>query len=182
MAAVETSFARLRTVADEVVSPKYSHLECERRWLVGSDTFSTLKATDPIDINDLYLEGSRLRLREMRSGHIVSRKLTKKYETQDACTRPIVTAYLDDNEFALFATLPGNRISKTRFRVVEGSHIFSVDVFGADLAGLVIAEIEASDLASLAAIPRPSWAVREITDSPAYQGGHLALFGIPENT
>ena len=175
------AFARLRmrTAADEAAAPKYAHRELERRWLVARAAVDALKGEAPIAIHDRYIVGTRLRLREMsRSGRTVF-KLTKKYDCADPLARPIVTAYLTAEEYAVFAALPAATLRKRRFRLRGEGRDFSLDRFDGPLAGLVLAEIELDDEAGLRGLANPAWAVREVSLDPRYQGATLARDGIP---
>ena len=171
----------MRTGADEARSPKYAHIERERRWLIDP-AHGGVAATDHVLIEDRYITGTRMRLRRMTdsaSGR-AALKLTKKYDAADPLARPIVTAYLDEAEFALLAGLPGVMIVKRRFDLVCGGLAYSLDRFDGPLAGLVLAEIEWPDDAELRDLPAPPGAIREVSDDPRYQGGSLVASGIPK--
>ena len=161
----------MRTGADEARSPKYSRIERERRWLVDPALLPPLPPRHVL-IEDRYLTGTRCRLRRMTDSEsgLVALKLAKKYQATDPAARPMVNAYLDDAEFAVFARLPGDTIRKRRF-AVDG---FSVDEFAGPHVGLMLAEQEAPGAASLAAIEPPAWARGEVTRDPCFQGGALA--------
>ena len=102
-------------------------------------------------------------------------KLTKKYETDDPLARPIVTAYLTSMEYAALAVLPADVVTKRRYKI-DG---FSLDQFEGALAGLELVERECPDDDSLKALAPPSWAGREVTEDKAFQGGTLAVLGLP---
>ncbi len=137
-----------------------------------------VEATDPITITDHYIAGTRLRLRRMASvGSPPSFKLTGKYECSDLLAQPIVTAYLTDAEFDVFAALPSHIIQKRRFLVREDGHDFSLDRFDGALAGLELAEIEMTDDAELRNLPDPAWTVRDVSRNSRYQGGTLVING-----
>ncbi|WP_085808715.1 hypothetical protein [Sphingomonas sp. TZW2008] len=171
----------MRTGADEAAVPKYAHIERERRWLIDPSRLPTLPA-DHVLIEDRYLAGTRMRLRRMTDsgGGGAALKLTKKYEADDPLARAIVTAYLDEPEYALLAGLPGATIVKRRHALVSGGLTYSVDRFEGALAGLILAEIEWADDAGLRGLPAPSGAIREVSDDPRYQGGGLVVHGIPK--
>lgn len=98
-------------------------------------------------LSDLYLEGTRLRLREVRApdGAIVERKLNQKLPDPEghAGRRVITSLYLDAAEYAL-------------------------------LSALVLAEVELETDAELAALPLPAFARCEVTALPLFTGGALA--------
>ena len=167
----------IRSWADEARSPKYSHVERERRWRVDARRLPPLPAGH-VAIKDRYIIGTRLRLRHMRDNEtgLVAYKLAKKYEADDVTARPMVNAYLTVGEHAVFAELPAYVIRKRRY--VIGA--FSVDVFAGDLTGLVLAEIEQTTPEALAAISAPDWTVREVTQDARFQGGLLARMSATE--
>lgn len=166
----------MRTGADEAFKPKYAHIERERRWLVDPRCRPDLSTLSFTLIEDRYITGTRLRLRRMTSETQSSLKLTKKYDASDPLARPIVTSYLTEAEYALFAALPADGITKRRYSC-QGH---SLDQFEGALAGLELAEREAADSAALRAIAAPLWTIREVSDDPRYQGGTLARLGKPE--
>jgi adenylate cyclase len=63
-------------------------------------------------------------------------------------------------------------IEKIRYEVPDGGHVFEVDEFQGDNAGLVIAEIELS--AEDEGFPRPEWLGREVTGDNRYYNAMLA--------
>ena len=76
---------------------------------------------------------------------------------------------------ALLALCVGGVIDKRRHLVRHGSHLWEVDEFLGDNAGLVVAEIELEDAGE--AFERPGWLGAEVTDSPRHY--NLALAARP---
>jgi CYTH domain-containing protein len=136
-------------------------------------------------ITDLYVTGTRLRLREARpiDGGVPMLRLTRKADI-DRHTRLVTSIYLLEQEFAvLAASLPGGRIKKLRHklkRLVPGIALL-VDEFQGQLDGLVVAEADFATPELLAAFAIPDFADREVTDDPRFTGGHLVKHGIPED-
>ncbi len=62
-------------------------------------------------------------------------------------------------------------IEKTRFEVRKGDHIFEVDEFSGDNAGLIIAEIELESEDEL--FERPAWLGDEVTGISRYYNSEL---------
>ena len=80
-----------------------------------------------------------------------------------------------DDAHALLALCVGGLVEKRRHLVRHGAHLWEVDEFLGENAGLVVAEIE---LASAdAAFERPDWLGDEVTDAPRYY--NLALAAVP---
>lgn len=158
---------------------KYAAVERERRWLcAGLPDLPVLRAEA---IEDLYVEGSRLRLRRAApvGGGAPVLRLSKKADLAPD-RRLITTLYLTEAEYALFGTLPGRGLRKTRHYYAADGVTLSVDRFEGPLAGLFLAEVEFADDAAMAAFPHPAFALREVTDDPRYTGGELVVHGRPE--
>ena len=62
-------------------------------------------------------------------------------------------------------------IEKERFTLRAGSHVWEIDVFAGDNAGLVVAEIELE--AEDEKFETPSWLGEEVTDDPRYFNANL---------
>ena len=171
----------IRDGADESGSPKYAHIERERRWLIDPAERPKLRS-DHVLIEDRYITGTRLRLRRMTAvpNGKVALKLTKKYDANDPLARAIVTAYLDAAEYALFSVLPGVDIVKRRYRLPAHDVAYSIDRFEGGLSGLELAEIEWADDAGLRRLPPPPGTIEDVSADIRYQGGMLALHGIPK--
>jgi CYTH domain-containing protein len=108
-------------------------------------------------------------------------KLTKKYETDRPEARPIVTTYLTEAEYTLFAALPAHPMRKRRYHFPIKGRYWSLDLFEGPLEGLELVEIEAPDEAALGALVPPVWATKEVTHDARYQCGALAQsHAIPE--
>lgn len=160
---------------------KYAWVERERRWLCREVPLERVVEAEAI--TDLYVTGTRLRLREAipLDGRPAGRRLTRKADV-DAQTRLLTSIYLSPEEFALLADLPGERLRKVRHRLApENGIIVSVDRFEGPLAGLILAEAEFETADALAAFPHPDFAVREVTDDPRYSGGVLIRDGLPRD-
>lgn len=154
--------------------PKYSRLENERRFLVNVADCPTLPSQF-VQINDLYLDQTRLRLRMMvpSNGDPAIYKLCKKYGGSALMSEPIVNIYLDQPEYELLSVLPGHQINKRRYHLSWQGSRFGMDIFAGALAGLMLCEVEAPTVAELAAITAPSWAGVEVTHNIRFTGGNL---------
>jgi CYTH domain-containing protein len=167
----------IRGLDEELRALKYSHVERERRFLVDPVRRPDLTGRPHILIEDKYIDGTRMRLRRMiasDTGRIVL-KLGKKYEGADPLARPMVTTYLTDAEYALLGGLAAHPLVKRRYPLGA----FSIDLFEGALVGLELAESGRPDAAALAALVPPDWALREVSEDPAYEGGTLALLDRP---
>ena len=161
--------------------PEYTAVERERRWLCAEFPRDLIRQT--LTVKDVYIDGTRMRLREMRplDGTPPLFKLSRKADV-DARTRLITTIYLPELEFAvLAATLKGLRIVKTRHRLhaPDGVRMMSVDEFESDLAGLTLIEAEFETDEAARAFATPDFAIREVTEELRYTGAMLARHGLP---
>lgn len=156
---------------------RYALVERERRFLL-QQLPPDLDQSQFTMIEDVYITGTRLRLRKMTlpDGTVSALKFGHKFAAQDQ--QPYETMmtnfYLDDAEYALLAQLPGRRLVKKRFKYAWHGRIFGIDQFQNELEGLILAEIEALTNEALTAVPIPDFAVREVTNDPAFTGGELA--------
>ena len=63
-------------------------------------------------------------------------------------------------------------IEKQRHYVTVGRHTWEIDEFEGDNAGLIVAEVELSDVEEL--FEKPSWAGEEVTHDPRYYNTQLS--------
>ena len=152
--------------------PKYAHWVAERRFLVDGRNMPALDDAKARWIEDLYIDGGRLRLRKiiMPGGVDLEFKLAKKYAPDNPLIGPMTNLYLTGEEHAVLAKLPGERVFKRRHKLGA----FTVDVFEGALAGLILAECEASNRMAAMSVEIPAWCVREVTSVPEYTGWRLA--------
>ncbi len=125
------------------------------------------------EISDLYISGTRLRLRRTvertASATTVVYKLTQKVPDPDGSPGWITTVYLSEAEHEVLARLRGAGFAKTRYSIPP----FGVDVFEAPLDGLILAEIEFDSDEELSRFQPPSWSVAEVTADVRFSGGSL---------
>lgn len=152
--------------------PKYAHWVAERRFLVDPASMPKLDPAAARRIEDLYIDGGRLRLRAITILATGEKdfKLAKKYAPDDPLIGPMTNLYLSAEEYAVLSKLPGERISKLRHKLGA----FVVDVFEGPLEGLITAECEATNRMAAMAVDIPAWCVREVTTELEYTGGELA--------
>jgi CYTH domain-containing protein len=89
---------------------------------------------------------------------------------------------LDPERFErLWPLTEGRRIVKTRYEIPgEGDLVIEVDVYGGDLDGLVVAEVEFGSEEAADGFAAPSWMGREVTEDRRYKNQRLALEGAPD--
>jgi CYTH domain-containing protein len=157
-----------RNVASQ--AGKYARYELERRWLLDGIPEG---AEEEHEIHDRYIEGTRLRLRDMGS----QRKLTQKEAPSppDYARTVITNLYLSQAEYDLLTALPARELRKRRYRLGR----YSIDVFEGPLRGLVLAEAEFASEDEMRTHPDPDFALRDVTGDERYTGGWLAHNGLP---
>jgi CYTH domain-containing protein len=154
---------------------RYALPEYERRFLLDS---VPVEASDPRVLVDRYLTGTRLRLRtvtDASTGALLERKLGHKVraDPDDPTFVWHTSLYLDDTEAALLAGLAAVEVTKTRHRWHHDGYPAAVDVINGP-TGLVIAELNFPDHASLRGYEPGAPLGAEITMVPALTGPGLA--------
>ena len=150
---------------------RYARVEREQRWVLSEVPAAV---TDPVAITDLYLPGTRLRLRRMEAGPTTVYKLGQKVrpDPQDPETVRLTNLYLSREEYETVAALGGAEVRKTRWRWRPAQRTLAVDEFAGALVGLVLAEVELDPQEPRMASP-PS-AIADVTDDDRFSGGTLA--------
>ena len=153
---------------------RYSRLEREQRWVLRAVPAGIV---DPVEISDRYLRGTELRLRRMASPRELTWKLGQKVRLRAESPEIVrmTTIYLAEHEYDLFATLEGAPLRKTRWHWAWADRRLSVDIFHADLEGLVLAERELQPDEALLA--PPVGALADVTRDDRFSGGALARLG-----
>ena len=77
-----------------------------------------------------------------------------------------------DDAQRMLATLAGDLVLKHRHYVEAGAHLFEIDEFEGDNAGLVVAEIELAAIDD--AFPQPDWLGAEVSHLARYYNMNLA--------
>ena len=116
---------------------------------------------EEIRIRQFYLAAGAGRTVRIRISDGATAMLTLKFSGEergrDEFEYPVPLA--EAEEMQAFAI--GRVIEKTRYHVRHGGYLYEVDVFGGELAGLVIAELETPD--DVPAEKLPPWLGREVT-------------------
>jgi CYTH domain-containing protein len=146
---------------------KYAQRERERRFLVAQ--MPDLAPIRTTRLRDLYIEGTRLRLRQATDAGTTVFKLTQKIPAADGSPGLITTCYLNPAEYERFSSLPARVLEKTRYGVPP----FGVDVFAPPLDGLILAEVELDQGGVWPSAAPPPFAVAEVTHDLRFTGGRL---------
>jgi hypothetical protein len=146
---------------------KYSLPERERRFLMSA--LPDGEVVRAAAIEDLYIEGTRMRLRKLSYDGATFFKFTQKIPHPEAGPGLITTLYVSEPEYNLFAQLPGPRLRKTRYSIPP----MGFDVFEGELTGLVMGEMEFESDEEMAAFDAPPGTIAEVTLDDRFTGGVL---------
>lgn len=144
-------------------------IEIERKFLVRhTDFLQGLKGTA---IAQGYLSTSpeavvRVRVKGEYGFLTVKGKTTGASRAEFEYQVPLADAQ------AMLALCQNGRISKTRYRIPAGIHVWEVDVFHDDNTGLVVAEIELND--EQETFEKPHWLGQEVTEDIRYFNSQLS--------
>ena len=146
--------------------------EIERKFLVKNDSFKNL-ATAKKNISQGYLNTHpertvRIRIADEKAFLTIKGKGNETGMTRFEWEKEIQV----DEAKALLALCEKGVIEKTRFLIPAGNHVFEVDEFYGENAGLVIAEIELSD--ENEAFEKPNWLGQEVTNDEKYYNAYLS--------
>lgn len=143
--------------------------EIERKFLVVGDGWRNTAEAEPLRQGFLSTEPERtVRVRlagsrgslTIKGKTIGARRQEFEYEIPGA-----------DAQRMLDTLCERPLIEKVRYRLRVGRHIWEVDVFEGENAGLVIAEVELESEDE--AFEKPDWAGEEVTDDPRYFNSNL---------
>lgn len=168
------------SVGASLLSPDpalYTRPEYERRFLVApGGSWRDLVERYSKVFRDLYIRRTHLRLRTL-SDSATGRefiKLTKKLQSDSPYVQMVGSIPLSPMEYEFVAALEGKWISKVRHYHFHRGNVFSIDVFGDELEGLVLCEVETGSLEELMRVAVPDYAVVEVTEDPFFTGGNLS--------
>lgn len=80
----------------------------------------------------------------------------------------------------LWPLTAGKRIEKVRYKIPFHDHLIELDIFHAELNGLVIAEVEFKSTAASGKFKQPAWFGPEVTFDERYKNKNLVTAGLPE--
>ncbi|HQU16686.1 MAG: adenylate cyclase [Chromatiales bacterium 21-64-14] len=139
--------------------------EIERKFLVRSDAWRT-QVRDSTEYRQGYFAGMErcsVRVRVGPQGAFLNIKGATLGVERHEYEYPIPKTDAEEL-LAQFCVRP--MISKVRHRVPYAGHLWEIDVFQGDNAGLVVAEIELG--AADEAFERPEWLGEEVSNDPRY--------------
>ena len=147
-------------------------IEIERKFLVNSDDYRA-EASTIITMTQGYLNSNpersvRIRLTDQAGFITVKGKSNEsglsRFEWEKEISKTEAEALLKLCEKTI--------ISKTRYEVAVGNHLFEVDEFSGDNKGLVVAEVELGSEDEK--FSKPDWLADEVTGDLKYYNSNLS--------
>ena len=152
--------------------------EIERKWLVGDP---------PVDLGTVPS-------RRIDQGYVAIDPDSTEVRVRRADAEAVMTVKQGaggiraEEEFAippdrferLWPLTAGRRVQKRRHLIPGPDGLtFELDVYGGDLEGLKVVEVEFPDEQAAQSFAAPAWFGREVTDDPRYKNQQLAQHGTP---
>ena len=151
-------------------------MEIERKFLVERPPELGAASAERIEQGYLAAEedGGEVRVRRKGDDTVLTVK------RGEGLARDEVEIRLDDDEFeALWPLTEGRRMVKTRHSLDHQGRTIEVNVYGGELEGLVVAEVEFESKGDAGAFEPPDWLGTEVTDDRHYANRSLAERGAP---
>jgi CYTH domain-containing protein len=151
--------------------------EIERKFLVKDESWQGAVEAR-ISMVQFYLVISAERSIRLRITNGKAAKLTLKFGSDLSERDEFEYGVPMEEASEMMAFAVGSVIRKTRHHVHHQDHLYEVDVYSGDLAGLVVAELETPDRVPDDMLP--GWIGPEVTGEIRYSNASLALNGFPE--
>jgi CYTH domain-containing protein len=102
-------------------------------------------------------------------------EMTKKEPVKegDSSVQTENTIPLTKDEYLEFSTLKGKRVEKIRYYYKENGQDFEVGIFGGELKGLVLIDVEFSSIEEKEKFKKPDWLGDDVTEEDFVAGGML---------
>ena len=147
-------------------------IEIERKFLVNSNSYRT-EASSVITITQGYLNSDPERSVRIRLTNQTGFLTVKGKSNTSGLSRFEWEKELSKTEAeALLKLCENTIISKTRYNVPVGAHVFEVDEFLGDNSGLVVAEVELGSEDE--SFSKPDWLGEEVTGITKYYNSSLS--------
>ena len=149
-------------------------LELERTYL-AKRLPEEITGADFVDIVDIYIPDgdgrADLRLRQKGNDYYITKKTVL---SEDVSEQMEQTIELTKQEYEALSSCSKKRVEKRRYYAKIDGHDAEVDVFGGDLAGLVLVEFEFSDGKEKDEFVMPKSMLADVTPEEFIAGGMLA--------
>ncbi|AEH00807.1 CYTH domain-containing protein [Lacinutrix sp. 5H-3-7-4] len=152
-------------------------IEIERKFLVNSNNFKT-QSYNSFKIKQGFLNTHKERTVRVRLKDDIGYITVKGASSKNGLSRFEWEKEITTNEAnSLLKLCENGVIDKTRYEVKTGNHIFEIDEFYGENAGLIIAEIELTS--ENESFEKPNWLGKEVTGEIKYYNSQLSI--IPFN-
>ncbi len=156
-------------------------MEIERKWLVR-ELPAGLSSYPKRELEQAYLNFSpAIRVRHDVSAAGEKYELT--YKGSGLVARREENLPLDVESYArLLGKHEGTVIRKTRYMIplAESGYTAELDVFSAELEGLLLVEVEFPTLSEAESFRAPAWFGEDVSDTGLYSNARLARLGRPK--
>lgn len=147
--------------------------EIERKFLVESDAWRAA-AGPGRRLRQAYLAETDRAVVRVRTEDGARAMLTIKSAAPGLAREELEYPVPLDHANSLVEMRQGAVLEKTRYAVSHGGHVWDVDVYDGENAGLVVAEVAVASEAEAASVPLPGWLGREVTGERRYYAARLS--------
>jgi adenylate cyclase len=145
-------------------------MEIERKFTVDIEKWAKVIKPQPISIAQSYLSSSpectvRVRLKGDKAYLTIKGKTSGISRSEFEYEVPVSEAK------EMINTLSSKTLSKKRYEINVGNHLWEIDVFEGNLAGLIIAEIELSSEDEQFELPE--WVIEDVSHDTQYYNSNL---------
>jgi adenylate cyclase len=145
-------------------------MEIERKFTVNIEKWAKVIKPQPISIAQSYLSSSpectvRVRLKGDKAYLTIKGKTSGISRSEFEYEVPVSEAK------EMINTLSSKTLSKKRYEINVGNHLWEIDVFEGNLAGLIIAEIELSSEDEQFELPE--WVIEDVSHDTQYYNSNL---------
>ena len=145
-------------------------MEIERKFTVDIEKWAEVIKPQPISIAQSYLSSSaectvRVRMKGEKAYLTIKGKTSGISRSEFEYEVPVNEAK------EMMNTLSSKTLSKKRYEINVGNHLWEVDVFEGKLAGLIIAEIELTSEDEVFELPE--WVIEDVSHDAQYYNSNL---------
>ena len=145
-------------------------MEIERKFTVNIEKWAEVIKPQPIFIEQSYLSSTpectvRVRLKGDKAYLTIKGKTSGISRSEFEYEVPVGEAK------EMMNTLSSKTLSKKRYEINLGNHLWEVDVFEGKLAGLIIAEIELTSEDEVFELPE--WVIEDVSNDVQYYNSNL---------
>ena len=145
-------------------------MEIERKFTVNIEKWAEVIKPQPIFIEQSYLSSTpectvRVRLKGDKAYLTIKGKTSGISRSEYEYEVPV------DEAKEMMNTLSSKTLSKKRYEINVGNHLWEVDVFEGKLAGLIIAEIELTSEDEVFELPK--WVIEDVSNDVQYYNSNL---------